>query len=201
MDKEIEILSKLIEKRRDGVAKSKLVSTEKEKEILNKMIKDELVTVKKFGKGEKVFITEKGEVEFIRRMSKDKFQDFLMQKVNEIHDEIKKLNENFKNLMDILSIRNEIKPKIDEKIELSNEIYKTYKELSTKDYSFMSGLVPIPSLVANLIQKYNLKLEDIHKKIYELYLKGEVILEYGDKKEGNLVTPEGKSFYYIKFKK
>lgn len=134
-------------------------------------------------------------------MSKDEFQEFLKQKANELHDEIKKLNENFESLMKILSIMGETKTIIEGKINLTNEIYKTYKELSTKDYSFMAGLVPIPSLVANLIQKYNLKAEEIHKAIYELYLKGEVLLEYGDKKEGNLVTPEGKNFYYIKYKK
>jgi hypothetical protein len=26
-------------------------------------------------------------------------------------------------------------------------------------------------------------------------------LEYGDKKEGNLIAPDGKSYYYLKFKK
>lgn len=201
MDKEIEILSKLIEKRNDGIAKSKLASTGNKKEILNKLIKDRLVIVKKVGTGERVFITEKGEIEFIKEMSKDEFQNFLKQKVNELHDEIKKLNENFESLMKILSIRGETKTAIEEKIDLPNEIYKTYKELSTKDFSFMAGLVPIPSIVANLIQKYNLKVEEIHRAIYELYLKGEILLEYGDKKEGNLITPEGKSFYYIKFKK
>ncbi|MEM2928874.1 MAG: hypothetical protein QXP60_07915 [Nitrososphaerota archaeon] len=201
MNDKVKMLSLLIENKNEGLSKTCFKKIRNFENLLNELMKNGSIKTKKVGRWERYFITDQGEIEFIKEMSKDEFQEFLKQKFNELHDEIKKLNENFENLMKILSIKSETKLEIEEKIDLPNEIYKTYKELSTKDFSFMAGLVPIPSIVANLIQKYNLKVEEIHKVIYELYLKGEILLEYGDKKEGNLITPEGKSFYYIKFKK
>jgi len=192
------ILSKLIEKRVEGIPKSKLIKSKEDETIFKDLLKNGLIKVEKGRRGEKVFITEKGELEFIKNMEKDQFEDYLSKIISQIEGEIKKLNENFENLIKILSIRTN--QKAQEK-SLYDEIYKVYKDLSSKDYSYLGGLVPIPSIVSYLIQKGNLKVDEIHRALYELYLKGELTLEYGDKKEGNLVTPDGKSFYYVKFKK
>lgn len=202
MDNEInKILSKLIEKRKDGATKKDLPKSEKSKKILEKLIKDGFVKSEKIGRSERFFITDKGENEFIKRMEKESFENFVKDRINDLQSEIKRLNENIENLIKFLSVRKEFSSKIQEKIDLNDEIYRVYKELSTKNYSYLAGLVPIPSIVSNLLQKYNLSVQEIHNTIYNLYLKGEISLEYGDKKEGNLVTPDGKSYYYLKFKK
>jgi DNA-binding PadR family transcriptional regulator len=202
MEKEVnKILSKLIEKRKDGVGKKDLPSGEKFKEILSKLIKDGFAKSEKVGRGEKFFITEKGEIEFIKRMEKDSFENFVKDRINDLQSEIKKLNENLENLIKILSIKKETLTKFGEKVNLFDEIYRVYKELSTKNYSYLAGLVPIPSIVSSLIQRYGVSVQEVHNAIYNLFLKDEILLEYGDKKEGNLVTPDGKSYYYLKFKK
>jgi len=203
MDKKIEILSKLIENRNIGLKQSSLGKSDKIKNLLNQLLKEGLIKKEKAkkGRGEIIFITEKGEIEFIKCIEKDEFQEYLKNSINQIQDEIKKLNNNIEILIKFLSLKEDSISKLEQKIDLESEIYKTYKDLSSKEYSYLGGLVPIPSIVAKLIQKFNFNTKDIHKAIYDLNLKGELILEYGDKKEGNLIAPDGKSYYYLKFKK
>lgn len=201
MNDKIKILSKLIENRDSGLTQTNLGKSEKVKNDLNQLLKEGLIKKEKIKGRDRYFITEKGEIEFIKNINKNEFQEFLKEKVSYIQDEIKKLNENIEQLVKFLSLKGEGISSTELKIDLKNEIYKIYKDLSLKEYSHLGGLVPIPSIVAKLIQSLNVSVNQIHNSIYELYLKGEVALEYGDKKEGNLITPDGKNYYYLKFKK
>ncbi|MCX8094567.1 MAG: hypothetical protein N3D74_00005, partial [Caldisericia bacterium] len=69
MDKEMEILKKLIANRLDGLTKSSFKG--KSKDVLNKLIKDGFAKIVKVNRGERVFISEKGEIEYINKISKD----------------------------------------------------------------------------------------------------------------------------------
>lgn len=194
----LEILKKLIESKGDGVPKREFGKSKGVTSQIDQLLKDGLIKEKKVNKKIFLIITEKGEIEFIKEMSKDQKLELINQNLNKIRESFEANFNIVKKLLD--SLLNESKTSTKE-IDLDSEIYKVYKELSTKSYSYLGGLVPIPSITSSIIQKFNLNEKDIHRAIYELYLKGDIIFEMGDKKEGNLEAPDGKKYYYLRFKK
>ncbi|MGB9750523.1 MAG: hypothetical protein ACPLWB_06800 [Caldisericia bacterium] len=201
MDDKLKILGKLIEKRNDGIPKSEFGKSKKILNILDELLKNDFIKELKIKKRIFLFITEKGESEFIKKINYDEKLEIINQNIINIKSEIKKLTETLNYLCDLI---NNVKPEKNIKnlkeIDIESEIFLIYKELSKKSYSYLGGLVPIPSITVYLVKKYNLKESDVHKSIYELYNKGKVSFEMGDKKTGNLETPDGKKYYYLRFK-
>ncbi|BAL80388.1 helix-turn-helix domain-containing protein [Caldisericum exile] len=197
---ELKILSKLIEKGSEGASKTDLKIKKGEEDVLSKMIENGLIRSEKIKGKERFFITEKGESEFLSKTEEDEFQKFVKEKILEIESEIKKLNVNFENFVKLLQSRKS--PNISlNTVNLEELLHRVYDELSTKDYSYLKGLVPIVSLVSTLVQKFNVPKYEVEKVIYDLYLSGKASLEYGDKKEGALKAPDGKEYYYVRLKK
>ncbi len=196
MDLKLEILKKLLQKKNEGIPKSEFGRRKVVTNSIGELIRSKFIKERKVGRRKYLFITERGEIKFIELATKE---DKLEIVINKLDDVKKTLEENMQLIEDLLkSIRN---TKIKKKIDINKEIYRVYKDLSEGTYSYLRNLVPIPSITAQLVNKFDLTPEEIHKAIYELYLKGEVSFEMGDKKEGNLVTPEGKKYYYLRFKK
>jgi len=198
MDSKLEILRKLIEFKVDGYPKSSFGKSESIKSQIAQLLKDGLIKEKKVKNKIFLQITEKGEIEFIKESSGDQKLELINQSLNNIKESFES---NFGMIKKILESLLEKSKEIIKEIDIDSEIYKVYKELSNTTYSYLKGLVPIPSIISSIIQKFNLSQKDIHRAIYELYLKGDVIFEMGDKKEGNLETPDGKKYYYLRFKK
>ena len=198
MDLKLEILKKLLQRKNEGVPKSEFGRGKLVTESIHELIRTKSIKEKKVGRKKYLFITEKGEIKFAELATKNDKFEVVISKLNEVKETFE---ENMQLIKDILKSIKSTKINLKKEIDIYKEVYRVYKDLSEGTYSYLGKLVPIPSITAQLINKFDLTSEEIHQAIYELYLKGEVSFEMGDKKEGNLVTPEGKKYYYLRFKK